>query len=171
MENAHESSSPTPAPAGGGFLPRPIALLLGAVLLAIAVYFVFFHSPAPAPVSPVSRLPYGPEEQAYAAKLQFGDFAMSRAENFLHQEVTMLSGEVLNSGERSLRGIEVTIAFQDDMQQVVLREVRPLFPSNAAPLEAGKSAKFEISFDHIPASWNMQLPAVRVSGLEFARTK
>lgn len=170
-EQEHDNPSPVPSPARRGALPRPVALLFGGILLATAVYFIFFHAPSPAPISSQARLPLGSEEQAYAEKLQFGNLAMSRAENFLRQEVTILSGDVLNSGDRSLRAIEVTIVFQDEMQQIALRETRPLFAPAAPPLNPGKSAKFEISFDHVPASWNMQIPSVRVSGLEFARAK
>ena len=28
--------------------------------------------------------------------------------------------------------------------------------------------QFDIAFEHIPTSWNMQQPIVRVTGLEFA---
>ncbi len=95
---------------------------------------------------------------------------MSRAESFLNQEVTYLAGDVLNSGDRALSGIEATIEFQDDMKQIALRETRPVLFGSSALLPPGKTAHFEISFDHVPPSWNMQLPTVRVAGLQFART-
>src|ERR1017187_1558165 len=47
---------------------------------------------------------FGPAEQAYAPRLQIENIAMSKAENFLNQEVTSLTGEVVNSGERTLLG-------------------------------------------------------------------
>ena len=166
-----DANPSTPLPEPGGPLRRPLTVGAAVLVLAAAVYLIFFHSPSPPPVSSAPHLPFGPEEQSYAAKLEFANFSMSRAENFLHQEVTILSGAVVNSGERSVRSIEVTIVFQDDMQQIVLRETRPVFAPNAPPLEPGKSASFDISFDHVPPSWNMQVPSVRVSGLEFGSPK
>jgi hypothetical protein len=56
------------------------------------------------------------------------------------------------------------------MKQIVLRETRPILFGVTATLPPGKSAHFEVSFDHVPSSWNMQLPTVQVAGLQFART-
>ncbi len=167
MENEPASSPPVPQPASGNFLRNPVVVVAAALLVAAGFYFLFLRGPARTLVPGDSRLPFGPQEQAYAGKLQFSHFAMSRAENFLNQEVTLLSGDVLNSGDRPVRAAEVTISFQDDMNQVVLREARSLLPPRAAALAPGQSAHFEISFDHVPASWNVQIPSVRVSGLQL----
>jgi hypothetical protein len=171
MEHKHESPPPVQTSAPRNFLGNPIVLVAAVLVIAAGTYFLFLQPPIPAPSSAGPRLPFGPGEQAYAAKLQFSHFAMSRAENFLHQEVTIISGDVFNAGDRTIRAAEVTIAFHDDMNQVVLRETRPLFPPHAQPLEPGKSYHFEISFDHVPPSWNIQVPSVRVSGLQFANKK
>lgn len=168
MESSRENRAASPPE---GVARKPLIFFIAAVVVAAGIYFIFFHAPAPAPTPTVPHLPFGPEEQAYAAKLQFSNFAMSRAENFLHQEVTILSGEAANGGDRALRAVDVTITFQDEMGQIVLREVRSLLPRNGAALEPGKSMHFDVSFDRVPSSWNVQVPSVRVSGLEFAGTK
>lgn len=171
MATSSNTNPAAPLPEPGGSFRRPLIILAGALVSAVAAYLIFFHTPAPLPVSSAHHLPFGPEEQAYAEKLQFGNLSMSRAENFLHQEVTILSGQVLNSGDRPVRAIEVTVIFQDDMQQIVLRETRPVFAPNTPPVAPGQSMSFDISFDHVPISWNMQVPSVHVSGLEFAPLK
>lgn len=150
---------------------KPLIAAIAAVLLAAGIYLVFFHAPTPLPRTAVPRLPFGPEEQAYAGKLQLSNLAMSRAENFLHQEVTILSGEVANAGDRPVQAIDATITFQDEMKQIVLRETRSLLRPGASPLEPGKTVPFEISFDHVPPSWNVQPPSVRVVGLQLAGDK
>ena len=38
-------------------------------------------------------------------------------------------------------------------------------------LAPGQTAHFQVSFDHVPDSWNMQMPRVQVSGLQFAPSK
>lgn len=169
MEPGRQNLGTAPPPEG--VARKPLMLLIAAAVLAGGIYFIFFHSSAVSPIPSVPRLPFGPEEQGYAAKLEFTNLAMSRAENFLHQEVTILSGDVTNDGDRFVRGVDVTVTFQDEMQQIVLRETRPVFGPNAAPLEPGKSTHFDISFDHVPPSWNVQVPSVHVAGLEFAGTK
>lgn len=112
--------------------------------------------------------PFGPEERAYAPKIAIENPALSRAENFLHQEVTILAGELVNTGERPLREVELTVEFHDDMNQIVLRESRLAISSASPPLGPAARRSFDVSFEHIPASWNMQQPAVRVTGLLFA---
>jgi hypothetical protein len=115
--------------------------------------------------------PFGPEERAYAAKIAIENLALSRAENFLNQEVTILAGDLVNTGDRSLREIELTVEFSDDMNQIALRESRLALTSASPAQEPGERRPFDVSFEHIPTSWNMQLPTVRVTGLLFAPSK
>jgi hypothetical protein len=169
MQDGFESPLQKPEQRDGLVLRHPLAIAAATLVGLAAFYLLFFRGPAPTP-SAQTRFPFGPQEQAYAPKLQFGNFEMSRAESFLNQEVTYLAGDVLNSGDRTLSGIEATIEFQDDMKQIALRETRPILFGVTAALPPGKTAHFEISFDHVPSSWNMQLPTVQVAGLQFART-
>ena len=170
MQDALESPLPGPQKESGGIFRHP-AMIAAATLLGLAaLYLLFFRGPAPSPSVSTTRFPFGPAEQAYAPKLQFGNFEMSRAESFINQEITYFAGDVLNTGDRTLSGIEATIEFQDDMKQIALRETRPVLFGASALLPPGKSAHFEISFDHVPPSWNMQMPTVQVAGLQFARS-
>jgi hypothetical protein len=89
----------------------------------------------------------------------------------LNQEVTILAGDLVNTGERSLRDIELTVEFSDDMNQIALRESRLALTSASPPLGPGERRTFDVSFEHIPTSWNMQQPIVRVTGLLFAPSR
>jgi hypothetical protein len=115
--------------------------------------------------------PFGPEERVYASKITIENLGLSRAENFLHQEVTILAGELVNTDERTLREVEVTVEFYDEMKQISLRESQLVINSGNPPLGPGDRRPFDVSFEHIPTSWNMQQPAVRVTGLLFAPSK
>jgi hypothetical protein len=170
MQDRFEPPLPAPNDQDGMMLRHPLAIAAATLLALVAMYLVLFRGPAPNPSLQQTRFPFGPEEQAYAPKLQFGNFEMSRAESFLNQEVTYLAGDVTNTGDRAISGIEATIEFQDSMNQIALRETRPVLFGSSALLPPGKTAHFEISFDHVPTSWNTQLPTVRVAGLQFART-
>lgn len=148
-------------------LSRLILILAVAIGAAVGAYF-WFAAPKAGPVLRSGpHLPFGTAEQAYAPKIQIENVAMSRAENFANQEIISLSAEMVNLGDRSLKAVEVTVEFSDEMPQVVLREQRVLFGASAAPLPAGRRREFEVSFEHVPSSWNMQQPAVRVTGIQF----
>ena len=139
-----------------------------AVLVIVgALYFLPGRQSPPGSAPPCTHFTFGAREQAYAPRIHIENIALSRAENFLHQEITTLTGELVNGGDRALRGVEVTIEFSDDMQQIALREGRPVLTALTPALAAGEHREFDISFEHIPASWNRQTPSVRVSGLQF----
>ena len=112
--------------------------------------------------------PFGPAERAYAATIAIENPALSRAANFLNQEVTILTGDLVNNGERTLLEVELTVEFYDDMNQIALRESRLALNPPNPPLAPGERRSFDVSFDRLPTSWNMQLPTVRVTGLLFA---
>lgn len=171
MDTANGNPAPPETPASGSFLRNPIVLGVAAIAILVAAYFLLVKTPPPSRSTAELHLPFGPAEEAYATKLQFGNFKMSRAENFLHQEVTTISGDVLNHGDRPLAALEITLTFQDDMSQIVLREARPALTPQDPQLVPGKTAHFDVSFDHIPDSWNVQVPLVRVTGLRFGDSR
>lgn len=116
-----------------------------------------------------TQLLFGAAEQAYAPQIHIENINMSRAENFLHQEVTTLAGEVLNGGDRTLQGVELTVEFSDELHQIVLRESRSVL--DPPPLPPTARREFEISFEHVPDSWNLQQPTVTVTALHLASIK
>ena len=151
--------------------PFSFALLVAAaaVVIVLAGFYLWpgRQSPSRGGAQEVHP-PFGPEERAYASKIVIENVALSRAENFLHQEVTILAGELVNTGERTLREVEVTVEFYDEMNQIALRESRLAVNSGSPLFGPGAHRSFDVSFEHIPTSWNMRQPAVRVSGLLFA---
>ncbi len=96
---------------------RPlVTFVLGAVvLLAIAISAWFlFHEPAPTDVESgkaTIAIKMNSAEQEYVANIRVKDIALSRAENFIHQEVTILDGTVVNMGTQTLTGMQITVQF------------------------------------------------------------
>ena len=158
-----------PQPTSG----RSWILWMGTATIAIALVIVMWPGGErrPSSLTRESHLPFGASEQAYAPKIQIEDLALSRAENFLNQEVTLLAGHLTNAGNLTLSNVELTVEFSDELGQVVLRESRAVFPSPAARFAPGERRDFEVSFEHIPSSWNIQKPVVRVSGILFTANK
>ena len=146
---------------------------MGAATIAIALAVLMWpgaehHS---ASSKRESHLPFGAAEQAYAPNLQIENLALNRAENFLNQEVTTLTGSLTNAGNLRLSNVELTVEFSDQLGQIVLRETRAVFAPQTPAFVPGEHRDFEVSFEHIPSSWNIQQPLVRVSGIVFTYKK
>ena len=141
-----------------------------AVVIALVIYVWPGVEKLPASRAREVHLPFGAPEQVYAHKLQIENLTLSRAENFLHQEVTTLFGQLTNAGDLPLENVELTVEFSDDLRQIILRESRAVFSAARTPLAPGEHREFEISFEHIPTSWNRQSPTVRATGILFALT-
>lgn len=154
---------------------RVTLVLAAIVVFVIAASLWFLFKPTPAPQPGTLQLVVTPRmsdsEKDYAKNLRVENIAMSRAENFLHQEVTVLNAEVVNAGPQAIADLELSVEFSDEMNQVVLREARGVLGTPPAALVPGERRSFEISFDHVPPSWNMQLPAVSVTTLQLAKAK
>jgi len=147
----------------------PVAPVAAVALALVILLFFFLFSSGPQRGSgEAARLPFAAAEQAYAPRITLGNFSMSRAENFVHQEVTMLSGQVGNAGDRALQQIEVTVEFHDSLNQVVLRETRRVLGTGTGALGPGQQRSFVLSFERLPALWDGRTPTVRVTGLKFA---
>lgn len=112
-------------------------------------------------------LAFGAVEHAYIANLKFENLEMSAFENMFHQKVTYLSGAIANKGTRTIRAADVTVEFDDAANKVVLRETRRIVGDGTRALESGETRDFQIGFETIPAEWNHQFPAIRVTGLDL----
>jgi hypothetical protein len=165
---------PEPAPQGAGGHTR-IIVALAAALIVGALAFVLMRDvpkiPAPAAAESPSLATTGPEERAYLGSVGVDHLEVSRAENFLHQEVTTISGQITNGGVRPLASVELTLEFYDQAGQVTQREVRALFGPPGPPIPAGDHREFEVSFEHISAMWNMRPPIAKVSAIQFSADK
>ena len=146
---------------------------MGAATIVVALAIVMWPGAERHSVSSTreSHLPFGPAEQAYASNVEIENLELSRAENFLNQEVTTLAGRLTNAGTLPLSNVELTVEFSDQLGQVVLRESRAVFGPQTPPFAPSERRDFEVSFEHIPSSWNIQQPLVRVSGILFTPKK
>jgi hypothetical protein len=165
-----ENSFPIPPDVGNQ--PRNktrVFVALGSAILigALAFYLVRETNRQTPRAEAETQSAMGPEERAYAANVGVDRLEISRAENFLHQEVTTISGEITNGGNRVVAGVELTIEFYDEMNQIAQRETRSLFGPPGPPIPAGDHREFEVSFEHISTAWNMRAPAVKITALQF----
>ena len=147
----------------------PVAFLIGIVIVGLLVGAALLYSKYSTPAgSEVEKpLPMGVEERSYAPNIHFLEPKMSRAANFLNQEVTYVFCTVENGGNRSVRQIEITIEFHDPFNQVILRDRQRLFLPTAPPFEPGQQRDVQVPYEHIPPQWNNGFPSITVTGLAF----
>jgi hypothetical protein len=145
----------------------PTTFLVGIVLVLLLVGGAVLWSrySVPAPNEEDKPLPVNPEAEAYFPQIHFLEPKMSRAANFLNQEVTYIFGTVENGGNRKVKQIEITLEFHDPFNQVVLRDRQRLFLRTAPPMLPGQQRDFQVPYEHISAEWNNVYPTIRVSGL------
>jgi hypothetical protein len=148
---------------------RRFVILAVSLVFFLLAFFLWRASTNRAqPAATGSQDALGPEERAYTSKVGVDHIEISRAENFLHQEVTTISGEISNGGNRALASVELTIEFYDDLNQIAQRETRSLFGPPGPPIPPGDHREFEVSFEHISSSWNMRQPVIKATAVQFA---
>jgi hypothetical protein len=149
----------------------PLAFLAGAVIVALVVGVAVLWSSHESKVTPTAApaLPMGPPEQAYVPQIKFSRPAtpMSRATNFLNQEVTYVFGTAENDGPRTVNQIQVTLEFHDVFNQVVLRDTETLLPPHTPAIPPGQSYDFQLNYEHLPEQWDMQYPTMTITGLDL----
>ena len=156
---------------GAGKTRRLVVLAVSIVFLLMAFFLWRASSNRVPPAATRSQEAVGPDERAYTSKVGVDHVEISRAENFLHQEVTTISGEIANGDNRSLASVELTIEFYDDLNQIAQRETRSLFGPPGPPIPPGDHREFEVSFEHISSAWNMRQPVIKVMAVQFAPSK
>lgn len=164
--------NPETAPEKTKFSVPAVAASVAALVAVVAIFWIVFLPKtvhAPHEGSGAVNLAMTAAELEYVKNIQVGNLAMSRAENFIHQEVTILNGEVYNAGSEPVSALRLTITYSDEMNQTVLKETRAVLGTPEQPLTPGERRAFEISFEHVPNSWNMQLPSAVVTYLQLRR--
>ena len=145
----------------------PVALLAGIVVVLILCggLALVMRKSQPTGIAAATTLPFGPQEQAYAPRIQFQGIQMAHSTNFLNQEFTFVAATILNGGDRAVAGLQVSIEFHDQFNQTVLRDSEIIIPPAGQPLPAGQMRDFQVILERIPSDWNRQYPAIRVIGL------
>jgi hypothetical protein len=151
---------------------RPLVVVAVIIVFLLLAFFLWRSSSKTVqPAATGSQVPQPPDERAYRSKVGVDHVEISRAENFLHQEVTTISGDISNGGDRALASVELAIEFYDDLNQITQRETRSLFGAPGPPIPPGDHREFEVSFEHISSSWNMRQPSIKVTAVQFGPVK
>ena len=168
---AEEPSTPAPAEPGERREEKPglpVGVIAGAVFCAVVLAALFLLLRIQSERSGLPAPP--PDVEAYLAHLAVGELQMSAEENFLGQQVVYLDGQIVNRGDRTVRQLTVRVYFRDSLNQVILRDdqdvISPGRPAST-PLPPGETREFRLLFDHLPDSWNGQLPQFQLVSMEL----
>jgi len=104
------------------------------------------------------------EAEAYKSKIEVSKVGLAKGENYLGSDVFYVEGSLKNMGNRVVQRVEITFLFKDSLKQVVLKQSRKALEyKGGRGLEADKSTRFQVAFDHLPKEWNYVLPDLEVS--------
>jgi hypothetical protein len=143
----------------------PIGIGAAAVLIAIGLLMLFSHKGNEKAATSIDQ---------YAANLVIAGPAMSTADNFAGQQVTYIEAKITNNGGKTVNNAVVQIVFHDSLGQIVQKETQRVMvittrepyidtaPLNSAPLKPGQTREFRLTFEHVSADWNMQLPEISI---------
>ena len=153
-------------------MPLSAWLIAGAVVLAVVAALVLVgHRKAPT-VSGVQPL------DSYAASLPLSGLQMSESTSLAGGKSTFIDGKIRNAGPSTVTGVTVQVLFHNEEQMPPQVETLPLAlirtrepyvdtePVRSSPLAPGGEREFRLIFESIPANWNMQMPEIRVIGVE-----
>jgi hypothetical protein len=148
-----------------GGVPVALVIVLGLAGVGLLVGWLLLRGgpkPQPAPV-------LTPEARAYirAGFLQLSDVSMGAKENFARQTLVEITGKITNTGDRTLKLVEIYCVFRDPAGRVVLRERAPIVGARMGGLTPGATKSFRLPFDTIPESWNQVLPELVIAQIVF----
>jgi uncharacterized membrane protein len=148
---------------------RPWAIFaVVAMVLLVIIALVIMATRGPARRARSSPPPY-------AQQLALGALKLSRAQNFVGAIVTYVDGNLTNNGEKTVIGANVEATFRNALNQIVQQEEQPVrilrrsgaYPEPldlmTMPLAPRQTREFRLTFEHISADWNQQLPALKIT--------
>ena len=142
----------------------PAGVIAGVVFIAAVLAGLYFVIERQS--EPVVRPAPTEEAEAYLAHLGMSDLSLSAEDNFLGQQTTYVDGVLYNQGDRTIRQLALRLYFRDVLNQVVLQTERYIIQAGS-PLPPGENREFRLYFDHIPDSWNRQVPQFQLVEMGF----
>ncbi|HZY61812.1 MAG TPA: DUF2393 family protein [Edaphobacter sp.] len=160
-------------PSGGG-VPAVVWAIAALVVLLVVVGMVLAgHHKSKGP-EVTSVQPLAP----YAAHLPLSGFAMSESTSLSGGKSTYIDGHIKNTGDATVTSITVQVLFGngegtaphiETMPLTLIRMKQPYVDTQSvgsAPLKPGDERDFRLIFESIPENWNMEMPEVRIVGVQ-----
>jgi hypothetical protein len=161
-----------PPPTRSSGMPLSAWVIAGAVVLAIVAGLLLAGHRKTPTITGIRPL------DGYAANLPLSQLEMSESTSLSGGKSTFIDGHIRNTGSATVTAVTVQVLFHNAEQMPPQIETLPLAlirthepyvdtqPVSAAPLKPGDEREFRLIFESIPANWNMQMPEIRVIGVE-----
>lgn len=172
-QKAGEPAIFAPRPPAGGGIPVSAWVAAAVVVLIVLIGLVLSGRHKGAPAANEAR-----PLAAYAASLPLSQLDMSEATSLVGGKSTFVDGHIKNTGSATVTGITVQVLFGnlegstpeiDTMPLTLIRTRQPYIDTQSvasSPLKPGDEREFRLIFESIPENWNMQMPEVRIVGVE-----
>lgn len=136
-----------------------VALVIIGAVFAWYVQYTSTHQPRP--------LELTAEAKQYVHNLKLSEVQMKANESYMKQLVVEIDGKITNTGDRTVKVVDLHCVFYDAYGQLVLRERVPIVNARMGALKPGEMKPFRLPFDTVPESWNHQMPSLVIAGIQF----
>ena len=143
----------------------PVVIVIGVLIAVGAAGFWYLDRASRQPPPPPP--PLTDEAKAYVSKLKLSDVEMGAREDYFHNKVVEITGNIHNAGDRVLNFVEINCVFHDPYGQVVLRQRTPIVSGKAGGLAPGAQKPFRLPFDTLPESWDNVMPQLVIARIDF----
>jgi hypothetical protein len=140
--------------------------LISVVALGIAVgIYAWVEEEGSKPVASYHAMTAA--EKAYRSEIEVSNARMSTATNGIGSTLYYLDAQLSNKGAKTVREVDLDLAFVDPFGDVVYRQTEHPIASKTPPLAPGETEPLHIVFEHLPAEWNQGPPKIVVSRVSF----
>lgn len=145
--------------------PWVLVGIIAAFTILAAVWYYLPTTPHKRTAPPAAQIPAQPtgsQIQLSHLKLQPGPTGSA----------VYLAGQLTNTGNTDITGVQVQATFKGANGQNLETQVRPVEEMESPtqiqdftkdPVKPNQARDFRITFDHVPAGWNHDVPAVSIS--------
>lgn len=161
-------------PAASGGIPMA-AWTIAALVVVLVVVGMVMASRGKGKATPTNSVQ---PLAAYAGSLPLSQLAMSESTSIAGGKSTFVDGHIKNTGSATVTGITVQVLFGnsegssptiDTLPLTLIRTRQPYIDTQSvgsSPLKPGDERDFRLIFESIPQNWNMEMPEVRVVGVD-----
>jgi hypothetical protein len=147
------------------YLPLAAGVMLAAVIGGGVWWFFLRGGPQSSAVPTLTD-----EMKVYVRSLRLSDVEMKATENYVKHTIVEIVGKIGNTGDRTLKTVEINCVFYNRYGEVCLRERLPIVRSKfGGPLKPGEVRTFRLPFDNLPESWNQGSPQMIIAHIDFEK--
>jgi hypothetical protein len=154
------AATKTPAAAQKPLLRAPVVIIALVLVLGGAGFWDLERESGSSTAGPTLTA----EAKDYVKHLKLSEVDKKATESYLKQSVVEILGKITNTGDRTVRLVELNCVFRDPYRQLVLRERVAIVKS---PLKPGETRSFRLPFDSVPESWDQDIPQLVIAQIRF----